>query len=90
MSGYASGITSDQDPSNSLDELILVEDLGKLRAAIGQLSVDQSKVLMWKYGLDGTPPRSITYIANRMRWPVPEAQKQIGLAIEQLRGAIRD
>lgn len=89
MAGYASGVTSDQSPDN-LDELILVEDLTKLRLAISQLSSDQTKVLSWKYGLDGTPPRSITYIAIRMRWPVPEAQKQIDLAIEQLRGVIRD
>jgi hypothetical protein len=89
MAGYASGVTSDQDPDN-LDELILAEDLTKLRVAIRQLSSDQTKVLSWKYGLDGTPPRSITYIAIRMRWPVPEAQKQIDLAIEQLRGVIRD
>ena len=89
MAGYASGVTSDQDPDN-LDELILVEDLTKLRVAISQLSSDQTKVLSWKYGLDGTPPRSITYIAIRMRWPVPEAQKQIDAAIEQLRGVIRD
>lgn len=89
MAGYASGVTSDQSPNN-LDELILVEDLSKLRVAISQLSTDQTKVLMWKYGLDGTPPRSITYIAIRMRWPVPEAQRQIDLAIEQLRGVICD
>lgn len=89
MAGYASGVTSDQSPNN-LDELILAEDLTKLRVAISQLSSDQTKVLSWKYGLDGTPPRSITYIAIRMRWPVPEAQKQIDAAIEQLRGVIRD
>lgn len=92
MAGYAAGVgfyDGADAESDGLESLILNEDLATLRAAMARLNTTHSKVLAWKFGLDGMPPRSLAHIAIRMRWTVQETERQIEIAIDELRGSIR-
>lgn len=93
MAGYAAGVseldTGGNAENGGLDGLILTEELELLRAAVLRLEPEQSKVLAWKFGLDGGPPRSITWIALRQRVKRPAAEAMLEEALDELRGLLR-
>lgn len=93
MAGYAAGVGDFDKGGNAetsgLESLILTEELESLRAAVLRLEPEQSKVLAWKFGLDGGPPRSITWIALRQRVKRPAAEAMLEEALDELRGLLR-